>query len=146
MLAASGFEPAAAETNQSPTILFLQVQLSPTNTPTLVSWKERPGELKRQPNLDIADGIHFELRTAEGRSLWHGVVADPIPPTVEHESSARSGRLTRREVPVPNQIEIMIRVPRRAEAHSVEFYTLTAGATNQPAPRKKLGTLPLPTK
>ena len=139
-------EAGAAETNQGPTILFLQVELSATNQPKLVKLSEPPGELKRQPTQEVADGIHFELLTSEGRSLWQGAVADPNRRTIEHESGARTGRMTRREITTANTIEITVRVPGRTEGRSVAFYTLTPGATNQSTQRKKLGTLPLPTK
>lgn len=136
---------ARGQTNDGPKILFLHLKLQPDKTLNLVNSLTRPGELKPPANTDITDGIHYELLDAAGKSLWHAAIADPERRTMEHADSANDGKLKQFRIEVP-EAEFMVRVPVRTNAVQVEFYRLTATATNQPLKKIRVGTVPLPLK
>lgn len=137
--------PAASvwgQTNDGPGILFLHLKLQQDKTLKLVNSIIRPGELKPPANTDITDGIHYELLDAAGKSLWHAAIADPERHVVEHADHANDGKLKQFRVEL-SDAEFMVRMPVRTNAVQVEFYRLTATATNRPPEKVRLGAVPL---
>jgi len=131
-----------AETNDEPRIIFLHLQLRPDKSVKLLDATSKKGHLKSRPIQNIPDAIHFELLSTEGRTLWHGMVADPSVRDVEYEDPLRAGQMKRKQFRLI-ETEFTVRVPGLADARRVEFYTLGRDGTND-ATRKKLGTFPLP--
>lgn len=136
---------AWGQTNDGPKILFLHLKVQQDKTLKLVNSLTRPGELKPPANTDITDGIHYELFDADGKSLWHAAIADPGQRTIEHADHSNAGKLKQFRVELP-EAEFMVRVPVRTNAVQVEFYSLTATATNQPLKKIRLGVVQLPLK
>ncbi|MSU56860.1 MAG: hypothetical protein EXS35_01515 [Pedosphaera sp.] len=134
-----------AQTNDGPKILFLHVRVEKEKSIKLVESSVRDGELKPQPNTDQADGIHYELRAADGSSLWHGVVPDPSRRVVEFEDPPRSGKLKHKLIELP-EMELTVRVPVRSGAQRVEFYNFTGADTNGVNRTNHLGSVTLPKK
>lgn len=140
--------PAASvwgQTNDGPRILFLYLKLQQDKTLKLVNSITRPGELKPPANTDFTDGVHYELLDAAGKPLWRAAIADPGRRIMEHADRSNAGKLKQFRVELP-EAEFMVRVPVRTNAVQVEFYRLTATATNQPLKKICLGVVPLPLK
>jgi hypothetical protein len=144
LLAALWWRASSAwgQTNDGPKILFLHLKVQQDKTLKLVNSITRPGELKPPANTDIADGIHYELLDAAGKSLWHAVVADPSRRIVEHADPANATKLRQFHVELP-EAEFMVRVPVRTNAVQVEFYRLITTATNRPPEKIRLGAVPM---
>lgn len=136
---------AVGQTNDGPKILFLHLKAQPDKTLKLVNSITRPGELKPPANTEFTDGIHYELLDTAGKSLWHAAIADPGRRIMEHADHSNAGKLKQAHVELP-EAEFMVRVPVRTNAVRVEFYSLTATATNQPLKKIRLGIVPLPLK
>jgi len=136
---------ARGQTNDGPKILFLHLKIHPDKTLQLLSSIKRPGELKPPANTDTTEGIHYELRDAEGKSLWHAAIADPERRTLEHADNSPARKMKQLHVAM-SEPEFMVRVPARTNAVEVEFYRFTATTTNQPLKKVRLGMVPLPLK
>lgn len=135
---------ATGETNEGPKILFLHLQFKEKSV-SLIRSSVRPGHLKPRPNPEETDGLHFEVKDAEGRQLWKGVMADPRWRRVEHEEPPGSGKLKSKRVEL-NDPEFTIRIPLLAEARQIEFYTLERTDAGKSRERRRLGKLQLPKK
>ena len=135
---------ATAQTNDSTEILFLHLQFK-NQSVSLIGASVQPGYLKPRPADNIPNGIHFDLISADGRELWRGVIEDPSRRVVEFEEPPRSGKLKQKIIQAADA-EFTVRVPARADARRIEFYTLQKlGSDNQEA-RKTLGSFDLPLK
>jgi len=147
LLAAVCWSAASAwgQTNDGPRILFLHLKMQPDKTLKLANSLTRPGKLKPPAITDITDGIHYELLDAAGKSLWHAAIADPGRRTMEHADHSNAGKMQQFRIELP-EAEFMVRVPVRTNAVQVEFYRLTATATNQPLKKIRVGIIQLPFK
>ena len=134
---------ATAQTNETSKIVFLRLQLKGQSV-SLIETTVRPGYLKTRRNLDLPDGIHFELSDRAGHPLWHGAIEDPRVRAVEYEDPPRSGKLKRKEFRL-SEAGFTVRVPMLADAKRIEFYTLERADSGKDERRKSLGKLPLPT-
>ena len=133
---------AAGQTNEPPKIVFLHLRLVPSKTVTLIESRTRNGTLKPQPVSNDADALHFELLTADGRSFWHGAIADPSERVVEYEDPPRSGKLKRKRYSL-GETEFTLRLPFSADARTVEFYRLDAAGQSTNVVKKSIGVVAL---
>ena len=133
---------AVGQTNSSPKILFLHLRLDASKSVSLIDSQTRDGTLKPQPVSNHRDAIHFELLATDGRSLWHGAIADPSDRMVEYEDPPRSGKLKRKRQ-VLAKTEFTVRVPVAADARTVEFYRLTSEGQSTNVVKKQIGVVTL---
>lgn len=133
----------ATETNAPPRLWFLQIKWTGEQNFTLVKTIVASGSIK--PTPEVADGLHFELQDANGKSLWQASTADPRKPAIEHADLADRGQLKALQLAVPTA-EFMIRVPALTNATKVAFYQIANPSTNTAPARISIGEIPLPTK
>ncbi len=133
---------APAQTNDSPKILFLELQLR-TNSVSLVRAAVRPGVLKPRPPVSASSAIYFDLVSKDGQVLWQGSTEDPRSRVIEYEDPPRSGKL-RRKTARFDETGFSVRLPSLANAQRVEFYEWEKSGNTQPDRRRIIGIIPLP--
>jgi hypothetical protein len=106
--------PSAAQ------IVFLKFKMK-NDTLALVQSAIRPGVLKQKRGGESRGEISYEVRSASGKLLWRGAIADPLLQRFEHEDPANPGRIKIKSVKL-NEAEFTLRVPFQPEAHRIEFY------------------------
>ena len=136
---------AVAQTNDSPGILFLHLRLEHSKTVTLIESGTRKGTLKPQSPSNQPGAIHFELLTADRRSLWRGAIPDPSERVVEYEDPPRSGKLKRKNHSL-GETEFTIRIPFSTDARTVEFYRLDSAGQSTNVVKQQIGVVTLAEK
>jgi len=121
-----GWGTPAAETNEQPGILFLQLKLK-NKSISLVKTTTAPGVVK--PPRVAETGIQYELLSATGELLWKGTIEDPAVRHVEYEDPPGSGKMKRKTIRL-EETEFTLRVPLIAAAQRVEFYLLEPSAVD----------------
>lgn len=133
---------ARADTNTGPGILFLHCRIQ-GQVVTVLRTAHAPGVVK--PPAAATGEIEYALLSAQGETLWRGVLDDPRVQRFDYEDPPRSGRL-RLKVIRHEAAEFVVRVPARADARWIEFRKLDLAAPDASArPRKTvLGRFVLP--
>lgn len=117
---------ARADTNTGPGMLFLHCRIQ-GQAVTVLRTVHAPGVVKAP---GVANGeIEYALLSAQGETLWRGVIEDPRVQRFDYEDPPRSGRL-RLKVIRHEAAEFVVRVPARADARWIEFRKLDPAAAD----------------
>ncbi|MGH7451129.1 MAG: hypothetical protein ACRENG_07285 [bacterium] len=106
--------PSAAQ------IVFLHFKMK-NDSITLVKSNTRPGVVKQRRGGETRGGIYYDAVSASGKSLWNGVMNDPMVQRIEFSDPADSGRIKIKYV-THKEAEFTLRMPFKPEAHRIEFY------------------------
>lgn len=121
-----GCVPVRADTNSEPGILFLHCRIQ-GQAVTVLRTAHAPGVVKAP---GVANGeIEYALLSAQGETLWRGLMEDPRVQRFDYEDPPRSGR-RRLKVIRHEAAEFVVRVPARAEARWIEFRKLDLAAAH----------------
>ncbi len=115
----------SAQTPDAAQIVFLKIKMK-NDTLTLVQSALRPGVLKQKRGGETRGEISYELRSASGKLLWRGAMANPLLQRFEYEDPANPGQLKIKSVKL-SEAEFTLRVPFKPETHRIEFYRQEAG-------------------